>query len=62
MKHVNEHQRDFEELYEALEKISEEYPEYFEALKTLLPNEFPVLIENVTTTTPYGEIDLAKLE
>ena len=62
MKHVNEHQRDFEELYEALEKISEEYPEYFEALKTLLPNEVPVFIENVTITTPYGEIDRAKLE
>ena len=59
MTHENEHQRDFEELYEALEKISEEYPEYFKALEALSATELPVFIENVTTTSPYGEPDLA---
>ena len=62
MKHENEHQIDFEELYEALDEISEEYPEFFKALEALPPTELPVFIENVTTTTPYGESDLAELE
>ena len=59
MKQENDHQRDFEELYQALEKIAEEYPEYFKALEALPSTELPVFVENGTTTTPYGETDLA---
>ncbi len=62
MKKEKEHQRDFEELYQALDKIAEEYPEYFKALEALAPTELPVFIENGTTTTPYGESDFAKRE
>lgn len=59
MKQENDHQRDFEELYQALEKIAEEYPEYFKVLEALPSTELPVFVENGTTTTPYGETDLA---
>ena len=59
MKQENDHQRDFEELYQALKKIAEEYPEYFKDLEALPPTELPVFVENGTTTTPYGETDLA---
>lgn len=62
MKEENEHQRDFEELYQALDEIAEEYPEYFKALEALHPTELPVFIENGTTTTPYGDSDIAELE
>ncbi len=62
MKEEKELQRDFEELYQTLDKISEEYPEYFKALAALAPTEPPVFIENGTTTTPYGESDFAERE
>lgn len=57
-----EQHRDFEEMYHALEKLTEEYPEFFKALEFLSPTDPPVFIENGTTTTPYGEPERAKLE
>ena len=58
----NEHQRNFEEIYEAVDKLSEEYSEFFKALEAIQPTDFPVFIESGNTTTPYGDPESAELE
>ena len=55
MKEEKATRKDFEELYEALDQVTEEYQEYFEVLATLPPIDPPVTIETVNTTTPYRE-------
>ena len=55
MKHEKATRKDFEELYEALDQVTEEYQEYFEALATLPQIDPPMTTETVNTTTPYRE-------
>ena len=62
MKQEKERQKEFEELYTALNQVSEEYQEYFKALAALPPTEPLVVIEDGNTTTPYGEPENAGLE
>ena len=62
MKQEKERQRELEGLHEALNQVTEEYQEYFNALATLPPIEPPVTIETVNTTTPYRDPENAGFE
>ena len=55
MKQEKEHQQEFEELYEALNQVTEEYQEYFQALADLPSINPSYVVVPGNTTTPYGD-------
>lgn len=57
MKQESESIKNLEEIYEALNMITEEYQEYFKALAALPSIEPSFIIETGNTSTPYGELD-----
>ena len=57
MKQESEDIKDLNEIYEALNLITEEYQEYFKVLAALPSIDPSFIIETGYTSTPYGETE-----
>ena len=57
MKQEKKREQEFEELYETLNQVTEEYQEYFKALAALPSVDPSYVVVPGNTTTPYGDPD-----